>query len=328
MSFIDELATKLKTIGSLKAVGETWFSIDGTIPPGGVPFMGQLVSRALYADLWRYVQEKGNVLTDDEWREQAEAQSGNCTSYSSGDGKTTFRMPCVKSFLKGADSISEAGKFVEEGLPNIEGKLRTSNGSMSTGGTQPTNVSGAFSAVDPFTGNTYTDAAGNGWKRYYIAFDASLFNSIYGRSDHVTPKSTNVLFGVYAVSILTNVGSADVSAFQTALATLEANVSTELNTKITSEVGGGGAEGWYVKFSSGLIIEGGKVSSVTSSQNVTINFPAPFTNENTVYVKVTKGNKTDATCWASETNPYDITTTSFTYHREKNQDPRWIAIGF
>ena len=80
MSFIDELATKLKTIGSLKAVGETWFSIDGTIPPGGVPYMGQLVSRALYADLWQYVQEKGNVLTDDEWREQAEAQSGNCTS--------------------------------------------------------------------------------------------------------------------------------------------------------------------------------------------------------------------------------------------------------
>ena len=235
MSFIDELATKLKTIGSLKAVGETWFSIDGTIPPGGVPYMGQLVSRALYADLWQYVQEKGNVLTDDEWREQAEAQSGNCTSYSSGDGSTTFRMPCIKNYLKGAESIAEAGLFVEEGLPNIEATWYSSFEDMDSKTMEST---GAVTSIVLSTVKNEIPSTAAG-KSLFREFSAQSGNSIYGRSDHVTPKSTNALFGVYAVSILTNVGSADVSAFQTALATLEANVSTELNTKITSEVGGG-----------------------------------------------------------------------------------------
>ena len=44
-----------------KTVGELYFSFNDYFPDGVIPLDGKLVSRATYADLWQWVQEKGMV---------------------------------------------------------------------------------------------------------------------------------------------------------------------------------------------------------------------------------------------------------------------------
>lgn len=105
--FIDQLAGKLQIIGTLHAVGETWISYDSSIPSGGIPFVGQTVDRTLWADLFAWASKQGKVKTETEWQEFASTHDGNCPFYSSGDGSTNFRMPCVKAYLK-AGSVNDA----------------------------------------------------------------------------------------------------------------------------------------------------------------------------------------------------------------------------
>ena len=58
--FIYKLAEKIfKMVGTIHAIGETWISFDSSIPAGGVPFCGQLVSRAAWADLFAWATAQG-----------------------------------------------------------------------------------------------------------------------------------------------------------------------------------------------------------------------------------------------------------------------------
>lgn len=216
-TFIDELAKKLQSIGTLKAVGETWISIDGTVPAGGVPYCGQTVTRAMYADLFAWATAAGKVKTETEWQAHAAANGGNCPYYSSGDGSTTFRMPAVVAYLKGATSASEAGTYKAEGLPDHKHFL------TNTGSDGYTNYGYA---------KIYSVGTG-GWQYVDEAKDkignASESNSIYGNSDHVQPETFTVLVGVYAVGIIANIGGTDVTAIQTALAALETTAVKSVN---------------------------------------------------------------------------------------------------
>lgn len=217
--FINNLADKLQKVGALHAIGETWISIDSTIPAGGVPFLGQLVNRSVWADLFAWATDQGKVKTESEWQTYASANGGNCPFYSDGDGSTTFRMPKVVGYIKGASSQAEAGAYAAEGLPNIEGTLTTftSYKTVSTSGA----FSGATARENEWGGNT------NGADRYRndFTFSASKSNSIYGNSEHVTPETHSILIGVYAVGVVANIGSADATQFLNGLATVEANLS-------------------------------------------------------------------------------------------------------
>ena len=240
-NFIQQLAQKLRMLGAMHAVGETWISFDGTVPAGGVPCCGQTVSRTLYADLLAWAQAKGKVKTETEWQSTAESQNGNCIYFGEGDGSTTFRMPKLTGYFKGSASSSEAGKWIEEGLPNIEAtwlsafedaKLseNTSSGAVTSTLTQDTtleipNVSGP--------------------KCMRRECSAQHDNPIYGNSEHVTPETNTILVGVYAVSVLTNSGTADIADLQSALATLETEVSSGLSSKLSAESGGGRTTGGF-----------------------------------------------------------------------------------
>lgn len=102
--FIYKLAEKLQKVGTIHAIGETWISFDSSIPAGGVPFCGQLVSRAAWADLFAWATAQGKVKTETEWQAHASANGGNCPYYSSGDGSTNFRMPKIVGYMKGTNS--------------------------------------------------------------------------------------------------------------------------------------------------------------------------------------------------------------------------------
>ena len=51
-----------------RAMGDYWFSIDGTIPPGGLPHLGHLVSRKTYSDFYNWLSSTKTIMTDvDGW---------------------------------------------------------------------------------------------------------------------------------------------------------------------------------------------------------------------------------------------------------------------
>ena len=98
-----------------KQVGELYFSFDNYCPDGVIPLDGRLVSRATYADLWEWVQEKGLVkddaliTTNDENSVSIFNEDGTiryCQWYGSGDGSLTFRMPKINGYGKFSGDVS------------------------------------------------------------------------------------------------------------------------------------------------------------------------------------------------------------------------------
>lgn len=199
----EQLSEALGKLAGVHAVGDSWITFDGSIPAGGVPFTGQLVSRAMYADLWAWVQANKTVVTDAAWQATASAQNGMCASYSSGDGSSTFRMPnVVGGYFCGGDT-STAGQYVEAGLPNITGSLEDIR--VRIGAHIENNGTGAFRSQYK---NNSGDATGGEQLSQEFSFDASRSNPIYGKSNTVTPETFKVLVGVYAFGVAGSIGEA------------------------------------------------------------------------------------------------------------------------
>lgn len=218
--FVNELATALRKVGALHGVGEEWVSYIGNIPAGGIPYCGQEVMRELYEDLWAYVSAQGLVKSEAEWQEISERQGGNVPFYSDGNGYSTFRLPKIVGYVKGANAQSESGAYLAEGLPNVTGAV---GGAAFEGWTK---ASGAL-YLDPALYNVgATD--GTGWGANQINLNASRSNPIYGNSEHVTPETSVVLFGVYAFGNISNVGTLDAANLATGLARLESNIGLTL----------------------------------------------------------------------------------------------------
>ena len=199
-------------------VGEEWVSYTGIVPDGGVPYSGQEVSRATYSALWDWVNANGLIKSEAEWQEINANQNGNVAFYSSGDGSSTFRMPKISGYAKGALSPSEAGSYQSEGLPNITGGIE-----LAHAGAGRTTV-GALTVTD-HASNTGTRGTGSTVTNKVINLDASGSNSIYGNSEHVTPETVSVLYGVYAFGEVINAGELDAETLAAGLSRVEANVS-------------------------------------------------------------------------------------------------------
>lgn len=274
MAFVDELASKLRAIGAFHAVGETWISFDSSIPAGGVPFCGQLVSRAVYADLWSWVQAQGKVKTESEWQSIAGSQNGNCSWYSDGDGETTFRMPAVLGYMRGVGDTTEAGQYKEQALPNVKGSGLWYENVPSTNAAY-TQLTGAFYLNTDK--KTYYGSGSSDTDNYCGAFDANRYDARYKDNADVTPETFTVIVGVYAVSVISNFGSADLADIQTSVANLDVKVNNiPISTSYVTEswVAEDG-NSWYRKYSDGWIEQGGELKGVTGSVTFPISFSEP-----------------------------------------------------
>lgn len=197
MSYIDEtygkqLEEALRGLVSRPALGQPWFGFhESEVPAGVLLFTATTHSRVLYADFWKYIQDKNLVKTEEEWQ-VIYSEQGWCPFYSDGDGIDTFRMPSAPLYLHGANTLSEAGKYVEAGLPNI-----TAYSPHSTSSYASQYPSGAF-GISYQTGLNLS--GGQSAVFNSLTLDASLSNPIYGNSDTVTPETSKMLFGVWAIS--------------------------------------------------------------------------------------------------------------------------------
>ena len=238
-------------------VGHEFFTTNPNIPAGCIPLLGGEYSRTAYADLWAWVQtQEGYLLEESAWQSKATANGGNVPFYSTGDGITTFRVPSLKCWVKGANGIEEVGSYLSAGLPILPDMSHThERGTMNITGvityiTADTNnisnsgypTTGAFRWSNEAYSQRASLASGTGSRD--LNFDASRSwtgetssasltrtTDIYGNSDTVQPKSIVGMWLVKAYGTVTNVGNTDVANIAQGL--------TELENRVTPIANGG-----------------------------------------------------------------------------------------
>lgn len=210
-------------------VGHEFFTTNPNIPAGCIPLLGGEYSRTAYADLWAWVQTQNDYLLGESvWQAKATANGGNVPFYSKGDGITTFRVPSLKCWVKGANGIEEVGSYLSAGLPNITGTIESrphTSGNTQFGGAV-VGASGAFTYARMASPETDSGCAESSTQssRDVTTFSAQTSNPIYGNSDTVQPKSIVGMWLVKAYGTVTNVGSTDVSNIAQGLTELETRV--------------------------------------------------------------------------------------------------------
>ncbi len=274
-------------------VGHEFFTTNPNIPAGCIPLLGGEYSRTTYADLWAWVQtQNGYLVEESAWQAKATANGGNVPFYSKGNGSTTFRVPALKCWVRGAGSISEVGGYLAAGLPNITGTLL---GSGSNSINYETYFTGAFAYTNAVISKTYGASERNEKHNSSADFNASLSNPIYGLSDTVQPPSIVGLWCVKAYGTITNVGSTDISNISTGLTQAETRISALENHGAGATVVESYRNGteWYRVWSDGWVEQGGHVLAGTSSSVITVNFLKPFAD--TDYVMYEGVQSTDST---------------------------------
>ena len=154
------------------------------------------------------------VLKDrTDWQDLATANNGNVPYYSNGDGSTTFRVPSLKCWIKGANgTVSEVGSYLEAGLPNITGAFSSR---MSVYGGNYSQVvfatnNGAFHTYNDSQEGVSVVGGGSGGSSMTVSeFDASRSNSIYGNSTTVQPESIVGMWLVKAYGTIVDTGQID-----------------------------------------------------------------------------------------------------------------------
>ena len=184
-------------------VGYEYFSINPNVPQGSLPLLGGEYNRSTYSDLWEWVQQQtGYLKTESEWQALSTAHNGNVPYYSDGDGSTTFRVPSLQCWVRGANgSVSTVGSYLAAGLPNITGTIRP----LSWGNNSA--LSGAFSEDSKYIDRGTSTGTQIGTQT--INFNASSSNSIYGNSSTVQPESIVGLWLVKAYGTIVDTGTID-----------------------------------------------------------------------------------------------------------------------
>lgn len=165
------------------------------IPDGCVPALGQESSVEMYP-VFKYIQLRHPemVITEEQWQQMATENNGHVPYYSSGNGSTTFRFPCLLHYFCATSDGQKLGKYEADGLPNIKGSgydfIENKNNDVAnmragTKGAITVNTASNVRASSFYasSANTFGTNFGN------LGFDASLSNSIYGNSDSVRPKT-------------------------------------------------------------------------------------------------------------------------------------------
>lgn len=202
----EELADFAESIkNNSRTVGEQWITFDGTIPEGGVAFLGQYIDYNIYKKLYEWAIAHNRVISEAEYEEYLVSNGGSCPYYSELTGNEMFRVPIFNGYLKVSETEEGSAKYIAEGLPNITGTFTGrphQNGNLNYGGSLNNEVSGAFSfAIQGGAANAAgATESSTVIKSDKMTFDASNSNAIYGNSVHVTPETNTVLVGVWATS--------------------------------------------------------------------------------------------------------------------------------
>lgn len=173
---------------------DVFYSFSKKTPAGAYPlWTGETIThcKSLYPQFWKEINNLADqnnlaVVTADEY-EQRIAKYGQCAAFYIDTLNGHVRLPKITQFISSISQLSELSKEQEAGLPNIKGTIY-----RSASYTLNPEVSGVFNVVK--TGAASTSSVGK-TSHSTITFDASTYNTIYGKSTTVQPPS--VRLGLY-----------------------------------------------------------------------------------------------------------------------------------
>ena len=203
-----------------------YFNTNGTIPNNtGLP-LGAIIQSAIpLTDAGVHILDGTTISTEGIYSEfvtylkaqvtagynltctQAEfdadvAKTGNCGKFVLNETAKTLRLPKITRFVQGLTNLTDIGKSLESGLPNITGYAQSTNGS---GYFWEENYSGGAFYPDTTRTRDYR-LSDNKATGYTLGFDASKSNTIYGKSTTVQPSATEYpYYIVLATTTKTNV---------------------------------------------------------------------------------------------------------------------------
>lgn len=314
-------------------VGFQYFTTNPNVPQGSIPLLGGIYDRVAYKDLWEWVQtQTGYLISESAWQDKANANKGNVPFYSEGDGSTTFRVPSLKCWVKGANGIEEVGSYLEAGLPNITGTTYTSIGWND----DDHNISGAFNSSE-----LGTCTGRDGGKSEYgmtLSFKASDSNSIYGASSTVQPESIVGMWLVHAYGSVGVTGTQEAINMANALDQIEQKMSDYTDNVayidsfiVESWVSDDGLS-WYRKYSDGWIEQGGDIQGTTKNESRTVTLPTAFSNTNYTIICSLEGTGSTSNDAGSAVIVKDAkTTTAFNVKSTddtSNYLGTWYACGY
>lgn len=217
--FINQLAEKLRKLGTVRPLGFHYLHPYGTVPADSIICNGATYSRALYKDFFDYITTQGWVKTEAEWQEIATRDNGFCPFYSSGDGSTNFRTPKFAPYQQITMGVTEATAYHQAGLPNITGYWNTRGPEILKNAT-----GGAFSVEK--TSDNFGYGHQTGGTSPKLKFNASSSSSVYGLSSTVQPESHEWVMCVVVYGVATNVGSVDIQNVMSATAQVQAEIAS------------------------------------------------------------------------------------------------------
>lgn len=305
-----------KTPGGMQ-IG-SYFAFGGSTPPAGAYLLnGQTITncQTLYPTFWTWVNSgNARVISSSEYTQELSA-TGVCGGFVIDSALGSVRLPDLRNgTLWGADSTT-IGQSLAAGLPNITGSF---DGAENYVDGSP---SGAFYIIKSGIKGALGDGSDD-----YIGFDASLSNAIYGNSDTVQPPAIRVNWCIQvfnAAPELSEQESAQLaSEMQTKAQTDLANVDSNIDYVVESWTDGTG--GWYRKYRSGWVEQGGYLSGSASSATVTL----PYAFQNTNYTLIAN-NYEEST---NDTGGVDVgiivsNKTTTTFRVSKNYELQWFACG-
>ena len=322
--------TNFEVAKSALPLGHLYFSLEKTVPVGSIPALGGLYSRALYADLFAYAQEKGLVISENEWQSIA-SNNGKCEYYSSGDGSTTFRVPKIPNTIVGdvPSEVPVVGNGMTLGLTNGIGNFGLTVGAVAGSGNYYLgNDGGSYGKSVGNTTGAYTTPTVNDY-RGGITTDPTKSGIVAKMS---STKTTGQWL-IVAFGTISNVGNADVANVMQAVEQVQIGLGATDN-KITGisdyiiESYRNGTE-WYEVYKSGKVRQGGELMATQGDTWYTITLLKKMANSN---YSITCGIITTQGTWGAQSSPTfrAKTTTSFIYGATGNTTEwgvMWIAEG-
>lgn len=267
----------------------------GSIFSSAIPIMdanvhlldGSLISQTglykTFADLIKsLVASSYNISCSETEFNNDVSATGNCGKFVVDNTAGTIRLPKITTFIQGLSSITDIGKSLEAGLPNITGTINNN-------WTSSASYSGALYLVGTGSANRAATGSSNA---YNMGIDASMSNSIYGNSDTVQPQATQfpyyiVLAAGYKPSQVVEMDNivSDVNLKQNKLIANPVALNTtragQNDTVIEYYMSSDGSS-WYRKWASGWKECGIRVTK-TVGEEVAQKITLPVTYSNTKY---------------------------------------------
>ena len=239
----------------------------GTTPPAGYLSMseGSLLSREVYAELWKWANDNNLVISDSAWTAEVN-NNGSCAKFGTGNGSTTFHMPKIVSLLK-ANQASTAGSFNKAVYNNQHyhgmGDMVDNNG---TWGNLP------YTATYPAgtTGYFWNGKGGHSVTSAPVTNGSVItsFNIGNDSSEVPSPASVNLMLCIRYT--LEHQETAATTSESAALAAVDRLASLISDTSTCVKVEGAvyGKQGWIV-YTSGEVVEWGNTTPGSTKGNIT-----------------------------------------------------------